>query len=230
MADARDLWVFAYGSLMWRPGFPSEEILHARLVGWRRSFCIYSRYHRGSSRRPGLVLGLDRGGVCEGLAFRIAPEHVEDTLRYLREREQIVSVYREAFVPVTLLEEEHREVMALAFLVERAHPSYAGALPLARQAHFIRGASGRSGNNIDYLASTLAHLGQLGIRERELERLLSLVGTHVARGSEGEHARPGARAMAGVFSRYPAHARRLRAEDARRFAYRASLSTRKIEE
>ena len=69
MADTHDLWIFAYGSLMWRPGFAAEEVVHARLVGWRRSFCIYSRFHRGSARRPGLVLGLDRGGVCEGHRF-----------------------------------------------------------------------------------------------------------------------------------------------------------------
>jgi glutathione-specific gamma-glutamylcyclotransferase len=227
MADPHDLWIFAYGSLMWRPGFASEQVVHARLVGWRRSFCIYSRFHRGSSRRPGLVLGLDRGGVCEGLAFRVSPANARETLRYLREREQVASVYREALVPVTLLSGERLEVMALTFLVERAHPSYAGTLSLARQAHFIRGAAGRSGNNIDYLASTLAHLNQLGIRERELERLLTLVGTHAARGANGEHARASAAAMVRVFGRYPAHARRLKAEDARRFCYRTVLSTRK---
>ena len=182
MAEPHDLWIFAYGSLMWRPGFASEEVVHARLTGWRRSFCIYSRFHRGSSRRPGLVLGLDRGGVCEGLAFRVAARNARETLRYLRDREQVASVYREALVPVTLMSGERAEVMALTYLVERAHPSYAGQLPLAEQAHFIRGAVGRSGNNIDYLANTLAHLNQLGIRERELERLQTLVGTHVARG------------------------------------------------
>jgi cation transport protein ChaC len=227
MAETRDLWIFAYGSLMWRPGFASEEIVHARLVGWRRSFCIYSRYHRGSSRRPGLVLGLDRGGICEGMAFRVGAAHAGETLRYLREREQVVSVYREAMVPVTLLEAEHREVMALTFLVERAHPSYAGALSLAQQAHFIRGAAGRSGNNIDYLASTLEHLAQLGIRERQLERLLTLVGAHVARNADGGHARTSALALTRAFGRHPARARRLKAEDARRFGYRAVLSTRK---
>jgi cation transport protein ChaC len=227
MADPHDLWIFAYGSLMWRPGFASEQVVHARLVGWRRSFCIYSRFHRGSSRRPGLVLGLDRGGVCEGLAFRVSAVNARETLRYLREREQVASVYREALVPVTLLTGERLEVMALTFLVERAHPSYAGTLSLARQAHFIRGAVGRSGNNIDYLASTLAHLNQLGIRERELERLLTLVGTHAARGANGEHARASAAAMVRVFGRFPAHARRLKAEDARRFCYRTVLSTRK---
>ncbi len=226
MAGTHDLWIFAYGSLMWRPGFEAEEVVHARLVGWRRSFCIYSRFHRGSSRRPGLVLGLDRGGTCEGLAFRVAADKARETLRYLREREQVVSVYREALVPVTLLAGEHPEVMALAFLVERAHPSYAGDLSLAKQAHLIRGGAGRSGNNIDYLASTLAHLTELGIRERGLQRLLTVVGTYAARGDNGSHARASAAAMVRVFGRQPVRARPLKAEDARRFGYRAVLTAR----
>jgi cation transport protein ChaC len=227
MAGPHDLWIFAYGSLMWNPGFASEEVAHARLVGWRRSFCIYSRFHRGTPRRPGLVLGLDRGGVCEGLAFRVAPQNAAATLSYLREREQVISVYREALVPVTLLGGDHREVMALAFLVERAHPSYAGVLSLAQQAHFIRGATGRSGNNIDYLASTLAHLGELGIRERDMERLLGVVGTVAARGPREGHIRPSAAALARVCARHPAHTRRpLKPEDATRFGYRMVLTTR----
>lgn len=226
MTGTRDLWVFAYGSLMWRPGFEAAETHHARLVGWRRSFCIYSRYHRGSKRRPGLVLGLDRGGVCEGLVFRVAAENARETLRYLREREQVGSVYREAQVPVTLMSGDHAEVTALAFLVERAHPSYAGQLSLAKQAHFVRGGLGRSGNNIDYLASTLAHLHQLGIRERELERLQTLVGTFAARGPGDRHTRATAAAMVRVFGRVPAVAPRLNASDTHRFAYRQILTAK----
>jgi cation transport protein ChaC len=226
MADAHDLWIFAYGSLMWRPGFEAEEVVHARLVGWRRSFCIYSRFHRGSDRRPGLVLGLDRGGMCEGIAFRVSASNARQTLRYLREREQVGSVYREALVPVTLLTGERPEVMALAFLVERAHPSYAGDLPLAEQAHVIRGGIGRSGNNIDYLASTLAHLAALGIRERPLERLQAIIGTFAARGPGDRHTRATAASMVRVFGRRPAHARRLKAEDLQRFCYRTVLTAR----
>jgi cation transport protein ChaC len=211
---------------MWRPGFEAEEVVHARLVGWRRSFCIYSRFHRGSDRRPGLVLGLDRGGMCEGIAFRVSAGNARQTLRYLREREQVGSVYREALVPVTLLTGERPEVMALAFLVERAHPSYAGDLPLAEQAHVIRGGIGRSGNNIDYLASTLAHLAALGIRERPLERLQAIVGTFAARGPGDRHTRATAASMVRVFGRRPAHARRLKAEDLQRFCYRTVLTAR----
>jgi cation transport protein ChaC len=227
MAETRDLWVFAYGSLMWRPGFTFEEVVHARLVGWSRAFCIYSRYHRGSSRRPGLVLGLDRGGMCEGLAFRVRADGAPETLAYLREREQIVSVYREAFVPVTLMKTGHPEVSALSFLVERAHPSYAGRLPLTEQAHLIRGAAGLSGGNIDYLANTLAHLKELGIRERGLERLMTLVGAHVGHREADGPVRPSALAMMREWRKRPVRVRRgLRSEDLRRFSYRAALTAR----
>ena len=222
MAEPHELWVFAYGSLMWRPGFASEEVAHAKLVGWRRSLCIYSRHHRGSPQRPGLVLGLDRGGVCEGIAYRVAPANVPATLAYLRDREQIGSVYREALVPVTLMTAERSEVLALAFLVERAHPSYAGALPLGEQAQLIRGAAGRSGNNIDYLLSTLAHLSDLGIRERPLERLLALVGSHLAHGAAGV-TRPNAVAMLKEHRKRHVRTRPFHPADARRFCYRSVL-------
>lgn len=224
MGQPHELWVFAYGSLMWRPGFASEEVVHAKLVGWRRAFCIYSRFHRGSAQRPGLVLGLDRGGVCEGLAYRVASENVAATLAYLRDREQVISVYREALVPLTLMTPDRPEVLALAFLVERAHPSYAGALPLWEQAHLIRGAAGRSGSNIDYFLSTLTHLSELGIRERELERLLGLVGSHLTHGNVGNGvAHASAVALMQEHRKRPVRAKPFRPQDARRFCYRTVL-------
>ncbi len=90
-----DLWVFGYGSLIWNPGFAFVEQVPARLIGEHRSLCIYSLVHRGTPEKPGLVLGLDRGGACQGIAFRVAPEHRDATVAYLREREQVTSVYRE---------------------------------------------------------------------------------------------------------------------------------------
>jgi cation transport protein ChaC len=161
------------------------------------------------------------------MAFRVGAEAASATLAYLREREQIISVYREALVPVTLLKAGHPEVMALTFLVERAHPSYAGRLPLTEQACLIRGAAGLSGGNIDYLANTVAHLRELGIRERGMERLMSLVGVHVTRCAADGHVRPGALAMMREWCKRPVRVRRsLRSEDARRFSYRATLGTR----
>lgn len=166
--------MFGYGSLMWRPGFEHIEAVHARLVGWRRCFCVYSTHYRGNERRPGLVLGLDRGGVCEGVAFRVVAERAGRTLDYLRAREQLSGVYHEAAVPVELLGPVRREVLAVTYIAERAHPGYAGRRTLVEQARIIRGARGKGGANVDYLMNTLCHLGERGIRERELERLAAL--------------------------------------------------------
>jgi glutathione-specific gamma-glutamylcyclotransferase len=167
-----DLWVFGYGSLMWRPGFAYDEIRPAVLTGYRRSFCIYSVHHRGTARRPGLVLGLDRGGQCHGLAFKVDQSRVPQTLAYLRAREQVNGVYRETAVTLDTGVGTDR-ISALAYIAERDHPSYAGRLPLAKQADLIRAASGLSGSNLEYLASTLDHLTALNLRERELERLMA---------------------------------------------------------
>ena len=149
---------------------------------------------------------------------------VAETVRYLRAREQVNGVYREAHVPIDLIEGPRREVRALTYIVERAHPSYAGRLPLALQARLIRAGSGLSGNNLDYLISTLRHLAELGIRERELERLLALIGPHTARCGTAGHASP---YVAGLLraarTRPPAVRRTLRPAELRRFLHRLHL-------
>ena len=224
MSDAgHDLWVFAYGSLMWRPGFRYAEARHGRLTGYRRCFCIYSIHHRGTKARPGLVLGLDRGGACEGIAYRVPAADAVATVRYLRAREQVNGVYHEAHVPVQLMGEPRLEVLALAYIVERAHPSYAGQLPPIHEARLIRGASGKSGNNLDYLISTLRHLGELGIRERGLERVLTLIGPHTARCGAAGHASPYVAGLLHVARRQPTPRRDMRIGDPRRFLYRQQL-------
>lgn len=171
-----DLWVFGYGSLMWRPSFPYVESAPARLSGWRRRFCIISRYYRGSDVRPGLVLGLDRGGVCDGRVFRVAREAADEVLSYLRAREQISGVYREAHVEVQLLDGTHARRWAVTFIAEPAHPSFAPRLQLATQAAIIAAARGQTGTNLDYFLETLSALRGIGIREPELERLCGLIG------------------------------------------------------
>lgn len=179
-----ETWIFGYGSLMWNPGFAFAEARRARLTGYHRAFCIYSIHYRGTERQPGLVLGLDRGGVCDGIAFRVAPETQAASLDYLRRRELIYGVYREALVPVDIAHasgEPPRTVWAVTYIAERAHPAYAGCLPLAREASLIRRSAGRGGTNLDYLLSTRRHLKELGIREPRLDRLVTLTGALAAR-------------------------------------------------
>lgn len=176
-----ELWVFGYGSLMWRPDFPFVASTPARLDGWHRRFCIVSRYYRGSDVRPGLVLGLDRGGVCHGRAYRIAPEEADGVLAYLRAREQISGVYREAHVEVLLQDGTHLRQGAVTFIAERAHPSFTPPLTLRAQAAIIAGARGSTGSNVAYFLETLKALRDLSIREDELERLLVEIGPVAAR-------------------------------------------------
>ena len=167
----KDLWVFGYGSLMWRPGFDFVEKAPAALIGAHRSLCIYSFHHRGTQDHPGLVLGLDEGGACRGIAFRVAPAHAEPTLSYLRDREQVTSVYVETMKPVSLLDGSGRELEALFYIADRAHPQYAGRLSLEAQARLVRSASGLAGANIDYVLNTVRHLEKAGIHDVELMAL-----------------------------------------------------------
>ena len=219
-----DLWIFGYGSLMWRPGFAFEEAVPARLTGYRRCFCIYSVNHRGMPKRPGLVLGLDRGGVCDGVAYRIAPEHAREIADYLRVREQVNGVYREAHLPVMLHEPARREVLAQAYIVERAHPSYTGPLTALQQAHLIRGAKGISGTNLDYLINTLAHLATLDIHAADLQRILTLIGPHFGRDRFEGLASPRAAALLKVCQRLPFDAAVSRPGERRRFIHRRQLA------
>ena len=166
-------WVFGYGSLMWRPGFPFVERWPARLHGRRRAFCIYSVHHRGTHARRGLVLGLAPGGSTRGVAYRIADAEWPTAYAYLLEREQPTETYVEAHVTARLA--DGRRAPALAFLSDVSHPQWAGALTLERQAELIAGSSGLSGRNIDYLADLVEHLREEGIRDRAMETLLAMV-------------------------------------------------------
>lgn len=166
-----DLWVFGYGSLMWRPGFAHEEAVLARVTGLHRSLCIFSWVHRGTQAEPGLVLGLDRGGACVGTAFRVTPGREAEVVDYLRAREQVTMVYQEARRVVTLKDGSDRRVEALFYIVDRAHEQYAGKLPLDRQLEIVRKSRGKSGHNQDYVLSTARHLQETGIRDSTLEWL-----------------------------------------------------------
>ncbi len=219
----RPLWVFAYGSLMWQPGFPFLEARRARLEGYARAFCIYSLHYRGTERRPGLVLGLKRGGTCEGVAFRVADDEAARVRAYLHARELIYGVYREAMLPADLAGPEAPErVDVLTYIAETGHPSFAGQLPVVSQSAIIRSARGRSGSNLAYFVQTLRKLRELGIRQADLERLASVAG--VGGPFAGEAA---ASVMEGRARAFAAHrgckASAVRLDRRHAFAYRTRL-------
>ena len=174
-----DFWVFAYGSLMWRPGFDFLERRQARLVGAHRALCVYSFVHRGTPAKPGLVLGLDRGGNCRGIAYRVAAAKRAATVAYLRGREQVTRVYREAWRAVWLDDNPLLTVHALCYVVDRGHRQYAGRLSLEKQLHFVRQGHGRSGNNRDYVLAAVKEIERQGYRDRDLHMLAErLRGVH----------------------------------------------------
>ncbi len=165
------MWVFGYGSLLWNPGFPWTERAVARLDDHHRSFCMRSVHHRGRPEKPGLVLALDPtpGAACAGLAFAVPGTEAAPALQGLRARELISSAYLEHWLPVTL--EDGRTVSAVVYVIDRAHPQYAGGLSLEAQAQIIAHAVGGRGANSAYLANTAAHLRELGLADPELDWL-----------------------------------------------------------
>ncbi|MEC9268152.1 MAG: gamma-glutamylcyclotransferase [Alphaproteobacteria bacterium] len=170
-----ELWVFGYGSLMWRPGFAHLEAIPATLHGYARSFCIWSEHHRGTPDCRGLVLGLARGedAACEGMVFRVAPKDWPETAAYLEERELRGYAYRPAHLPVAL--SDGRRVTAHCFVADPSHPHYAGRVPPDEAARIILRARGEAGLNRDYLINTVKSLEQHGYREPHLHALLRRV-------------------------------------------------------
>ncbi|MCO5158748.1 MAG: gamma-glutamylcyclotransferase [Aquamicrobium sp.] len=162
-----DFWVFGYGSLMWRPGFDYVEAQRARLSGYRRTLCIRSHVYRGTPERPGLVLGLEHGGSCLGMAFRVEGGRAEEVMAYLRAREMTTNVYHEKRLPVRL--DTGVTVRAISYVADRKHQQYVGGIGPDEMAQTIAGATGEAGANEDYVLNTIAHLRELGIRDRWLE-------------------------------------------------------------
>ncbi|NKB19386.1 MAG: gamma-glutamylcyclotransferase [Alphaproteobacteria bacterium] len=172
MSEPGDVWFFAYGSLMWNPGFQPSETCEARLDDWHRRFCVSSIIYRGTPEKPGLSLGLERGGECRGLALRIAEPDREQVFAYLAEREMPEEIY--SCVPVSI-EIEGQVVLAYTLIVNPDHALYVGEMPIAEMALRIAKGHGKRGPNRDYLASTVEHLESLGIRDEGLAHLLSHV-------------------------------------------------------
>ncbi len=166
-------WVFAYGSLMWDPGFAPVETRPALLHGWHRAFCIRSHHYRGTPMHPGLILGLAPGGACRGLAHRIPRARYAEVRDYLYRREiENDGVYFEIVRPLRL--DSGRSVRALVYVADRTHPQFAGQLGLMQSVRLVRQGHGVRGANLDYVANTIAHLDALGLAESRLHRLLAM--------------------------------------------------------
>ncbi len=166
-----DMWVFGYGSLMWRPDFPHAENQPALLRGYHRALCILSTHYRGTQACPGLVVGLDRGGSCRGRALRVAAKDVAEVKEYLWERELDTYAYVAKWLPVGL---PAQRVTALCFVVDRANgDQYAGKLTESAMVDMVLQGRGNRGTALDYLENTIAHLDDLGIGEGLLHRVLN---------------------------------------------------------
>jgi len=185
-----DFWIFAYGSLMWNPGFAFLESHPALVRGYHRSFCVESTHYRGTKEKPGLVLGLDRGGACRGRAYMVCRTQGKTVSDYLHEREMLSGIYEPRWLKATLLpaagspmevpptrnspRARPRVVTAAAYVVDRRHPQYR-RLPPERIADQIQQGSGTTGTNVAYLENTVRHLDELGVADGPLHDLLRLV-------------------------------------------------------
>lgn len=165
-----DFWVFGYGSLMWNPGFRTLARSRATMYGVHRALCIHSWVHRGTRDRPGLVLGLDRGGCCHGIAFRAPGNARREIIDYLRARELVTRVYRECWRKARL--ESGESVDALTYLADTRHEQYAGRLPDAQVCRIVRGGYGKSGANFDYVVNTVRHLREMDVHDPHLEAIV----------------------------------------------------------
>ncbi len=163
------IWIFGYASLMWRPGFPFLEARSALLRGYHRSLCVYSTRYRGTPEKPGLVMGLDRGGSCKGRAFLLSAGDVPQVMEYLHEREMDTNCYAPKFLGVRL--DDGRRVSAYNFIVRRDHHQYTGKLSIEQAVKLVREGRGPMGTSLDYLQSTLDHLDEMGVVEGPLHEI-----------------------------------------------------------
>lgn len=174
----KSLWVFAYGSLIGNPTFHYVERRRGRLHGYHRAFCIWLPLGRGSSAQPGLMMGLDRGGSCNGVLFRLAPEQVEAETELIWDREMLVSMYHPRWVRAKT---QAGTVEAFTFLVNRTAANYAGRLTPEQQAFHIARADGQIGTNADYLFSLCHCFKAEGIRDWRIDQLRLLVEAEMTR-------------------------------------------------
>ncbi|TAK99548.1 MAG: gamma-glutamylcyclotransferase [Rhodospirillaceae bacterium] len=168
--DPENLWVFGYGSLMWRPGFAFVETQPARLDGFNRDMCLLSIHYRGTHDAPGLVCGLMAGGACDGRAYRIAAVNADSALAYLDARELITDIYLPRHLPIRLA--SGRDVIARVYVADTAHGQFVGGWSDGKKvAHIVQG-RGTEGRCLEYLRNLVQHLDELGITDARMSALL----------------------------------------------------------
>jgi cation transport protein ChaC len=176
----RPIWVFGYGSLIWKPDFAFAERRIGTLRGYHRQFCLLVKRFRGTPEVPGLVLGLERGGICRGVAYRLADADTDEALRRVWARELLTAAYRPRWVDI---QTEGGAVRAIAFVINPAHERYTGRLPDDAVADALARACGHVGSCAEYLLETVIHLEELGIRDRRLWRLQAMVAERLTNGA-----------------------------------------------
>jgi cation transport protein ChaC len=204
-------WVFGYGSLMWSPCFAYETKIPGRAHGYHRALCILSTRYRGTRRRPGLVMGLCRGGSCWGIAYRIERSQLRRALSRLWAREMLRRVYHPRLLAVRL--RGGRTVRALAFVADPTHDSYVDELDLHGRAKLVAQGIGVRGPCVDYISNTLEHMHQVGVRDPHLERVLQAA-QELRRRDGGAHSRKSisqARALRAKVEPHEARVAKLRA-------------------
>jgi cation transport protein ChaC len=177
---AGDFWIFAYGSLMWDPGFPVGRVRPALLKGYHRSLCILSIRNRGTEARPGLVVGLDRGGSCVGWVLEVPAATAKPPLAYLEQRELSTGAYVAKWVPVRL--DDASRIEALAFVARPGHPQFVHGLSPEKQARLVLQGTGPYGTSLDYLREVCRHLDACGIPDGPLHRVLAIAEAHLGAG------------------------------------------------
>ena len=189
-----EVWVFAYGSLIWNPEFAFVEERLGTVQGWHRSFCLgWVRIYRGTPDRPGVMLAMDRGGSCRGVAFRLPVDAVEASLIPLLRREMPIK-WEKLQVPARWLTVRTAEgdIRAIAFPISRSDPAYLPGLSEAQEVDALATAAGERGSMAEYLHSTVTHLEQRGIHDHYLWRMQALVAERLVQISEAGVAKVGA--------------------------------------
>src|SRR3712207_3793432 len=179
-----DTWLFAYGSLIWKPEIEHVEIRKGTARGWHRSFCFRIMRFRGTKEQPGLMMSLDRGGQCQGVLFKLSPENLQAQLGKLVRREMTVKPPNNLPRGINV-QTEHGPFRALAFVMNRQSRFYVGRLSAEEVANVLAQACGHWGSGAEYLCNTVTHLEEHGIHDRGLWKLQELVAERIERMHNG---------------------------------------------